>query len=127
MDPLSLLITDDDRDFRETLCGVFEPRGFRTLSAGDGTEALRIVETEAVHLLLIDMHMPKLTGLETLRRVRQRHLVLPCILMSARLDERLTAAALAESAFAVLAKPIRFTEIMTRVEQALAAAYGRSR
>ena len=41
--PPSLLITDDDSDFRETLRGVFEPRGFRTLLAGDGEEALEIV------------------------------------------------------------------------------------
>ena len=62
----SLLITDDDSDFRETLQVVFEPQGFRTLLAGDGEEALHIVRHEEVHLLLLDMHMPKLTGLETL-------------------------------------------------------------
>ena len=83
----SLLITDDDRDFRETLQGAFEPQGFRTLLAGDGEEALRIVRSEEVHLLLVDMHMPKLTGLETLRRVKQIKATLPCILISANLDE----------------------------------------
>ena len=62
----SLLITDDDSDFRETLQVVFEPQGFRTLLAGDGEEAIEIVRHEEVHLLLLDMHMPKLTGLETL-------------------------------------------------------------
>ena len=87
----SLLITDDDRDFRETLRNVFEPR-FRTLLAGDGEEALDIVRREEVHLLLLDMHMPKLTGLETLRQVKRFKSLLPCILLSARLDDALKAA-----------------------------------
>ncbi|HEX4148772.1 MAG TPA: response regulator, partial [Pirellulales bacterium] len=57
----SILITDDDPSFRETLRSVFEPRGFRTLLAGDGEEALRIVERDEIHLVLLDMHMPRLT------------------------------------------------------------------
>ena len=66
----SLLITDDDRDFRETLSEVFDRRGFRTLLASDGEQALDIARRETVHLLLTDMHMPRLTGLETIRRIR---------------------------------------------------------
>ena len=65
----SLLITDDDPGFRETLRVVFEPKGFRTLLASDGEEALKIVHSETVHVVLLDMHMPRLTGLETLRHV----------------------------------------------------------
>ena len=66
---------------------VFAPRGFRILLAGDGEEALHIVRTQVVHLALLDMHMPKLTGLETLRLVKQFKAMLPCILMSAHWDE----------------------------------------
>ena len=55
----SILITDDDLDFRETLRFVFEPRGFRTLLAGDGEEALEIMRGEQVHLVLLDVHMPQ--------------------------------------------------------------------
>ena len=58
----SILITDDDQDFRETLAEVLEPRGFRTLLAGDGPQALEIVRKEQVHVLVLDMHLPKLTG-----------------------------------------------------------------
>ena len=67
----SLLITDDDPAFRETLRVVFEPEGYRTLLAGTGEEALDIVRNQEVHLVLLDMHMPRLTGLETLRQVKQ--------------------------------------------------------
>ena len=66
----SLLITDDDLEFRQTLRTVFEGQGFQTLLAGDGEEAIHIVRTQEVHLVLLDMHMPKLTGLEVLKAIR---------------------------------------------------------
>lgn len=119
----SLLITDDDADFRETLRSVFEPRGFRTLLASDGEEALRIVEHDDVHLVLLDMHMPRLTGLETLERVKRFKSRLPCILMSAAADEELVRRALLAQAFAVLHKPVTQGKITSTVQLALERTY----
>ena len=120
----SLLITDDDSAFRETLCGVFQPRGFRVFSAGDGEEALEILGRQQVHLMLVDMHMPRLTGLETIRRVRQFRLRLPWILLSARLDDALVQQARLAEAFSVLAKPVSRLLITNTVENALRRIYG---
>jgi len=119
----SLLITDDDREFRETLRAAFEPRGFRTLLAGDGEEALKIVRAEEVHLVLLDMHMPKLTGLETLRLLKQFRSMLPCILMSAELDELTIRQARLARAFSVLAKPVTLHQLTGIVRQALRRTY----
>lgn len=119
----SLLITDDDSAFRETLQRVFEPRGYRTVLAGDGEEAVHIVRTQVVHLVLLDMHMPKLTGLETLRLVKQFKAILPCILLSADLDETIVEQARREHAFSVLRKPVALMQIMGVVRQALEATY----
>jgi CheY-like chemotaxis protein len=118
----SILITDDDHDFRETLRVVFEPR-FRTLLAGDGEEALQIVRDEEVHLLLLDMHMPKLTGLETLRRVKQFKSRLPCILLSAGLNDSLIRQAQLAQAFSVLSKPITRQQLTSTVEAAMRRIY----
>ena len=123
----SILITDDDRGFRETLRTVFEPRGYRTLLAGDGEEALQIVRSEEVHLLLLDMHMPKLTGLDVLRLVKQYKSRLPCILMSADLDEFLIQQARLAQAFSVLSKPVSRQRITWTVEQAIETAYSDER
>ncbi|HZL87917.1 MAG TPA: response regulator [Pirellulaceae bacterium] len=125
LQPPSLLITDDDRDFRETLRGVFEPRGYQTLLAADGDEALDIVQRQAVHLVLLDMHMPRLSGLETIRRIRQLPLdvVLPCILISAALDAEIEEEARRQRAFSVLSKPVRLREITGLVQQALFQTY----
>jgi len=119
----SLLITDDDHAFRETLQGVFEPRGYRTLLAGDGEEALSIVRSQEVHLVVLDMYMPKLTGLETLRRVKQLKSILPCILLSAQLDDLVVQQARTARAFSVLSKPVTMRQITRVVRLALKRTY----
>ena len=120
----SILITDDDQAFRETLHEVFAPRGFRTLLAEDGQEALDVLKTETVHLMLLDMHMPRLTGLDTIRRVRVEFGALPWILMSAKLDEQLRTEAEEADACSVLPKPVSFRDITLAVQSALQRAYG---
>lgn len=118
-----LLITDDDQDFRQTLREVFEPRGFHTLLAADGQEALDIVQREPVHLLLLDMHMPRLTGVETIRRVKEFRALLPCILISAQLDDAITRAAEEAHAYRVLPKLAGIRALTEVVRQALADVY----
>jgi CheY-like chemotaxis protein len=119
----SLLITDDDPGFRETLRVIFEPKGFRTLLAGDGEEALKIVHNETVHVVLLDVHMPRLTGLETLRMLKEFRAMLPCILLSAQLDELIIEQARLAHAFLVLSKTITVGQITGAVRQALQRTY----
>ncbi len=120
----SLLVTDDDGDLRETLRAALEQRGFHALAACDGEEALEIVQRTQVHLLLLDMYMPRLSGLETIRRVKQIAEKLPCILMTANLDEHLEEEALRARAFRVFSKPVRFSDLTGSVRLALQQAYG---
>jgi CheY-like chemotaxis protein len=122
-EPLSILITDDDIGFRQALNDVIAPHGFRTLQAGDGQEALDIVQREPVHLLLLDMEMPRLSGLETIHRVKQFNSVLPCILLSARADKWLVEQALRAQAFDVLSKPVPRDLVISTVRAALKRAY----
>src|SRR5262249_59648955 len=87
--PYSILITDDDRGCREALREIVEPQGYRALLASSGEEALEIAHEEPVHLALLDMHMPTLTGLEVLQLLRQINALLPCILITADTTEAL--------------------------------------
>lgn len=123
-DRISILITDDDLGFRETLQSLFEPRGFRTLLAGDGEQALAIVRNEPVHVVVTDMHMPRLSGLEMIREATQLVHRLPCILLSANMDIQLAAAAREARAYSVLAKPVRGREMTRLVDEALRQTYG---
>jgi CheY-like chemotaxis protein len=119
----SLLITDDDLGFRETLRGVLEPQGFRTLMAECGEQALDVVRREEVHLVLLDMHMPRLTGLETLRLVKQIKAILPCIILSANADDELREEARLAEAFSVLSKPVSRINLTNIVRTALWRTY----
>ena len=119
----SLLITDDDAGFRETLRGAFEPRGFRTLVGGNGEEALDIVKRETVHLVLLDIHMPRLSGLETLHRLKEFRAMLPCILLSAQLDDLIIEQAKLAHAFSVLSKTVTIKQITGVVRLALQRTY----
>lgn len=120
----SILITDDDLQFRETLRGVLEPQGYRTLLAGDGVQACEIVAEQEVHLLLLDMHMPRLSGIETLRRVKQLKALLPCIMLSARWDEDMRAEVRRAKAFSLLSKPVTRSDLTEVVQTALERTYG---
>jgi CheY-like chemotaxis protein len=120
----SILITDDDRSLRETLRVALEPCGFRTHLAADGEEAVTIVRTQRIHVVLLDMHMPRLTGLETIRLVKQINAALPCILLSAALDEMIVRQAQQLQAFSVLSKPVTRQQLTSTVVSALNQAYG---
>lgn len=118
----SILISDDDVEFRDTLIAIFELVGFRTIAAGDGEEALEIIHCEEIHLVLLDLHMPKLSGLEVLRLVKEFKALLPCILMSAGFDD--TVRQQAETlAFSLLDKPVSGPEIRGAVESAMRFTY----
>lgn len=123
-----LLITDDDRDFRETIAGIFADRGFETLQAADGEQALEIVSRQEVHLLLLDMQMPRLSGLDTIELLSRPGgsilTPLPWILISGALSEEIVARAHAAAALFILPKPVRLPALTSAVAQALEKAYG---
>jgi CheY-like chemotaxis protein len=122
--PYSILITDDDVGCRQALREIVEPEGFRTLLASSGEEALDIVHEERVHLALLDMHMPRLTGLETLELVRQVNALLPCILVTADASEGLLRQAFRAHAYSVIPKPVSKNVVLYTVVRALVRAYG---
>ena len=122
--PYSILITDDDRDSRETLRDIVAPQGYRTILAASGEEALEIVHVETVHLVLLDMHMQRLTGLETIRLMHEENAVLPCILVTADADAGLIRQALNAQVFSVIPKPVSKNVVLYTVVRALGRVYG---
>ena len=78
--PYSILVTDDDPAMRETFREILEPVGFRTFLAESGEEAIDIVNRHDVHVALMDMHLPKLSGLETMGYKNQ--VILPIVAQS---------------------------------------------
>ena len=122
-DAPSILITDDDRAFRETLESVFAPRGFATYLAADGAEAVDVIRNEQIHVVLLDMHMPRLTGLETVKAVRETNDVLPFVLITAAIDEAIRKEAEATRVFEVLEKPVELNAVTSVVADAFRQTY----
>jgi len=120
--PYELLVADDDAEFRRTLRLVLEPH-VELCEAECGEEALEIVRTRSVDLVLLDMHMQALSGLETLRLVKSLRATLPCIIITASFTDELRKLAAEAHAFSVLKKPITRRLLLTTVSRALEAAY----
>lgn len=114
-----VLITDDDEAFRMALDEILQRRGYSTCQACDGLEAIEAIEGGNIHLVLFDIHMPRLDGLGALERVRRALPSLPCILMSAKLNEGILARARQLQAQAVLPKPFSIPELVQTIKNAL--------
>jgi CheY-like chemotaxis protein len=121
----SVLIADDDRGNREALGEALEQRGFRTLLAEDGGRAVELVQVDLVHLILTDMHMPRLTGLEAFAVIRQTlDRMLPAVLMTADATNDLIRRAFQAQVFSVIPKPVNLNIVLNTLSRALAKAYG---
>ena len=122
-EPTHLLITDDDPDFRSSLAQLLSRRGFKPLEAASGREALDVIQSRQVSLMMVDMHMPEMTGLETLAEIHRLQIQLPSILMSAQLDNRIVKeAADLVGQENVLAKPFPIRVLDTMLQRLLPSA-----
>jgi DNA-binding NtrC family response regulator len=113
-----ILIVDDDPGQRSLLDSFLRGQGFNTVLAASGEEALAKLRGEEFSLMVSDVRMPGLSGLETLRRARQEHAVLPVLLVTAYADIREAVGAMRDGALNYLAKPIDLDELLATVRQA---------
>ena len=113
-----LLIADDDPGFRETVVEIVEPY-FETIAVPSGEDAIEIFENRLVDLALFDMNMNLVSGLDAIRWIRDRHLVVPCILMSSDVTDELEQQAQELETFTVLRKPPGRTQLLDTIRCAL--------
>jgi two-component system response regulator MprA len=114
-----LLVVDDDRDVRDSLHRALGYAGFAVATATDGAEALAWVARSPVDLIILDVLMPMLDGLETCRALRSRGDTTPVLMLTAResVDDRVTG--LAAGADDYLVKPFALRELVARVNALL--------
>ena len=79
----TILIVDDEKNYPRILSAVLEEEGFETFCANSGYEALEILKDVDVDLLLTDMKMPKMDGIELLEKIKDKDKDLPVIMMTA--------------------------------------------
>ena len=110
----SILLADDDRATRDVLREIIETQ-YRTFLAADGEEALHIVRSELIHVAVFDVHMPKLTGLETLQILRGIGADLPVILITGDSSAGLIRQAFQAHAYSVIPKPVNKNVVLHTV------------
>lgn len=82
----NILVCDDDKEIVEAIEIYLTQEGYRILKAYDGTEALEMLEREEVHLLLLDVMMPKLDGIRATLKIREKNSI-PIIILSAKSED----------------------------------------
>ena len=118
-DTPQILIVEDDEAMREFLCQAISRSGYYVEAVPDGTEALRRVEESHFDLLLTDIRMPGLDGIELVRLVRRRYPNLGVLLVTAYVQDALGAPDLDGWGVGVLSKPFNLSELIDRVETCL--------
>jgi DNA-binding NtrC family response regulator len=117
-----LLIVDDDPGQRSLLDSFLRGQGFATVVAESGEQALEILPTQKFSLMISDVRMPGLSGLETLQRARKNFPSLPVLLVTAYTDIREAVSAMRDGAVNYLAKPIDLDELLANVRNATGIA-----
>jgi len=124
--PCRVLVVDDDPTQRLLLAELLQPPGFLSWVVESGAAALALAQQQAFDLVLLDKHMPGLTGDETCRRLRALPGLarLPVLVLTGSGGAQEHAASLSAGASAVIAKPFQPRELLARVAAALRGRLG---
>ena len=113
------LVVDDEPRLRQVLMRLMEADGFVCHEAGSGVEALEVLQRTGVTLVLSDLRMPQMDGLELLRRIRAAYPDTAVVMITAVADVEVAVSCLALGAMDYLTKPFHLEEVRARVMQAL--------
>lgn len=114
----NILVCDDDKAIVEAIEIYLSQEGYHILKAFDGEQALKIIENEKVDLLLLDVMMPKLDGIRTTLKIREKHSI-PIIILSAKSEDVDKILGLNVGADDYVTKPFNPLELIARVKSQL--------
>ena len=115
----TILIVDDEKNYTAVLSAVLEEEGFESLTANSGMEALQICEKEEISLVITDMKMPIMDGLELLEKIKRREPDLPVIIMTAHGTVDKAVEAMQKGAYTFILKPFDNERLVMCANKAL--------
>ena len=115
---MKILVVDDDREIVDSISIFLSGEGYKVLKAYDGIEALDILSQTQVHLMILDIMMPKLDGIKTLMKLRESRNI-PVILLSAKSEDADKILGLTAGADDYVTKPFNPSELVARVKSQL--------
>lgn len=119
MTKLKLLLVDDEMDFVNTLAERLKLRGFQVQTAVDGESALKIIENDPPQVVVLDVLMPGLSGLDVLQQMKARVPQIPVILLTGRGSVTEGAEGMQLGAYDYLMKPINIDILIQKMEKAV--------
>lgn len=115
---MNILVVDDDREIVDSICIFLNGEGYKAFKAYDGIEALEILSENDIHLMILDIMMPKLDGIKTLLKLRETRNI-PVILLSAKSEDNDKIFGLTAGADDYVTKPFNPSELIARVKSQL--------
>jgi DNA-binding response OmpR family regulator len=114
-----ILVVDDEKPMRASVCQCLQSAGYRVLEATDGVEGLEMISKEKPALVVLDVMMPKLTGVEVASEMRRLGLTIPVLMLTTRSEVPQKVEGLSAGADDYLAKPFDKRELLARVQALL--------
>ncbi len=115
----SVLVIDDETNIRKTLEGVLSDDGYHVIQAGDGAQGLEVFSRSFVDAVLLDVWMPGMDGIETLKKIREAYPIVPVIMISGHGTIDTAVKAVKMGAFDFIEKPISLTKLLITLSRAI--------
>jgi DNA-binding NtrC family response regulator len=115
----SILIVDDDDMMQETLSDVFKKIDYEVFSVGSGNGALSVIKKNIIDLILLDMRLPDVDGLEILKKIKEFDTEILVIIMTAYSDVQTAVTAMKLGAYHYINKPFELEELKLLIEKGL--------
>ena len=115
MEQETILVVDDNKEIVYSISELLKYEGYQTIGVYDGMQALDVLEQNRIDLILLDVMMPRLNGLSTLMKLREKHKI-PVIILSAKTEESDKVSGLIMGADDYVEKPYNPAELMARVK-----------
>lgn len=115
---IRVLLIDDETVFVDNLAGILTRRGMKVQSINDGLKALDLLTNEQYDVLVLDLRMPGMDGVELLKAIRERDVQTPVIVLTGHVSIKQLTEALKEGAAEVVLKPCRIDTLVSCIENA---------
>ena len=118
MKPLNILLVDDEEEFIASLAERLALRGFNTSMATDGSRAIELIKKESFHAVVLDVMMPGMDGLKTLREIKKIDETIEVVLLTGHACVDVALSGIQAGAFDYLVKPVDVDELAFRLQDA---------
>lgn len=118
MEAMKIMLVDDEKRFLSTTKKLLEKKGYSVITAAGGEAALKALETHAVHVVVLDVKMPEMDGIETLKRIKRRFPLVEVIMLTGHATVESAIDGMKSGAIDYLMKPIGVDELIQKASEA---------